>query len=156
MDAWRCADGTGYGGALVTILGIDPGVTGAIGMVEPCVETWDMPATPLDLALLLRTFDPATTRVYVEEVHPMPKNGSIASFKLGQSFGGLMATLATLGFPTHTVSPAKWKRAMGVDADKNRTRAKAQQMFPTADLRRVKDHGRAEALLIAEYGRRQP
>jgi hypothetical protein len=29
----------------------------------------------------------------------------------------------------------------------------AQRLFPHIDLSRVKDHGRAEALLIAAYGR---
>ena len=30
----------------------------------------------------------------------------------------------------------------------------AQRLFPTVSLARKKDHGRAEALLIAEYARR--
>ncbi len=59
---------------MTTILGIDPGETGAIGMVCPSVEVWDMPATPHDLATLMRTFDPSTTRVYVESVHSMPRH----------------------------------------------------------------------------------
>jgi hypothetical protein len=35
---------------------------------------------------------------------------------------------------------------------KEAARLRAQQLFPTADLRHKKDHGRAEALLLAHYG----
>jgi len=38
--------------------------------------------------------------------------------------------------------------------NKNASREVAQALFPSVSLKRVKDDGRAEALLIAEYGRR--
>ena len=52
------------------------------------------------------------------------------------------------------VRPAIWKRTLGLGKDKEASRLKAIQLFPTADLRRKKDHGRAEALLLA-YWRQQ-
>lgn len=138
-----------------TILGIDPGAGGAIGMVQPMVETWDMPATPKDLADLFATFDPNTTMVYVEASQSMPGQGVSSTFKYGVGYGVILGVLAAYGFPHRLVAPSTWKRAMGVTKDKTETRRLAQQLFPTASLGRVRDHGRAEALLIAEFGRRQ-
>ena len=138
-----------------TIVGIDPGATGAIAMIQPMVEVWDMPATPHDLATLMRTFDANTTRVYVEEVHSMPGQGVASTFKFGKGYGEILGVLATLGLGYRAISPAVWKRAMGlVGKDKGESRRRAQALFPAAVLDRVKDHGRAEALLLAEYGRR--
>lgn len=140
---------------MTTILGIDPGTTGAIGMVTPMVDTWDMPATPKDLADLFARFDPNTTRVYVEAVHSMPGQGVASSFTFGQGYGVILGVLAAYGFPHRLVAPATWKRAMGVTSNKDACRRLAQQLFPTAALARKRDDGRAEALLIAEWGRRQ-
>jgi hypothetical protein len=41
---------------------------------------------------------------------------------------------------------------MGLGKDKEQARLRAQQLFPAADLRRKKDHGRAEAILLGRYG----
>jgi hypothetical protein len=43
----------------------------------------------------------------------------------------------------------------GPEKGKESARLRAMQLFPTADLRHKKDHGRAEALLLAVYLRRQ-
>jgi crossover junction endodeoxyribonuclease RuvC len=42
-------------------------------------------------------------------------------------------------------------------ADKDASRLMAQQLFPTlvSELKRKKDHGRADAVLLAEWLRRQ-
>jgi hypothetical protein len=37
--------------------------------------------------------------------------------------------------------------------DKERAQLRAMELFPAADLRQKKDHGRAEALLLAYYHR---
>ena len=47
---------------------------------------------------------------------------------------------------------AIWKCALGLGKDKEQARLRAMQLFAGADLRRQKDHGRAEALLLAWYG----
>ena len=136
-----------------TIVGIDPGATGAIAMIQPMVEVWDMPATPHDLATLMRTFDANTTRVYVEKQWARPTDGKTFAFTLGQGYGEIIGVLATLGVAFNLVAPTTWKRVLGV-TEKADSRRKAQELYPTASLARVKDHGRAEALLIAEWGRR--
>lgn len=52
------------------------------------------------------------------------------------------------------VAPATWKKALGLDKDKDKSRAMAAKLFPglAEQLKRKKDDGRAEALLIAYYG----
>lgn len=142
---------------MTTILGIDPGMTGAIAQVSPTEEVWDMPETPHDLAALLATFDPATTVAYVERVASMPGQGVASTFKFGYSFGVLIGCLASRGIRYELVAPSKWKRAMGLSKDKGESRRLAQALYPAlvSQLRRARDDGRAEALLIAEWGRRE-
>ena len=140
---------------MVAIVGIDPGMTGAIATVEPTVEVWDMPTTAHDLAALLQTFSPSTTRVYIEKAQSMPGQGVSSMFKYGVHYGHLTGMLALLRIAYIEVSPQTWKRVMGLTAEKADSRAMAQKLFPEAALSRKRDHGRAEALLLAEFGRRQ-
>ena len=70
----------------------------------------------------------------------------------------MRGVLAGLGIPYELVTPQKWKRAMGVPSgDKSSSRPVALRLFPSlaAELRLKKDHGKADALLIAGYGRRR-
>ena len=54
--------------------------------------------------------------------------------------------------PVYSVRPGVWKRALALGKDKEASRLRAMQLYPGADLRRKKHHGRAEALLLASYG----
>jgi hypothetical protein len=51
------------------------------------------------------------------------------------------------------VSPAKWKKALGLSADKGASRRRAIELWPERAqwFARVKDDGRAEAALIAYW-----
>jgi crossover junction endodeoxyribonuclease RuvC len=64
-----------------------------------------------------------------------------------------MAILAVLGVPHDIVQPASWKRRAGIPpgAGKGCSIATACRLLPAAapQLTRVKDDGRAEALLLA-------
>ena len=138
------------------IMGIDPGLTGAIGIlhVDGSVAVEDMPRNPRDLYELLREW---RCRAFVEQAQAMPKQGVSSTFKTGYGYGLIIGVLAGLGIPYQTVTPAVWKRAMGLwGKDKEASRALARSLWPEAPLGRKMDHGRAEALLLAEYGRRQP
>jgi len=57
------------------------------------------------------------------------------------------------GIPVRWVSASKWKRALGLSADKGASRRRATELWPaqSAMFARVKDDGRAEAALIAYY-----
>ncbi len=64
--------------------------------------------------------------------------------------------LHSKGLSVEEVRPSVWKPRMGVPgSDKEKSRRKALALFPKADVLRKKDHGRADALLLAEDLRRQ-
>lgn len=145
------------------ILGIDPGASGAIAAVNAIgALEWvhDMPHHDgvVSPSLVADLFHGPITFIeaWVEDVHSMPKQGVASSFKFGRAHGTVLGVLGGLRIPTHLITPAKWKRQMGVPADKKLARRKACELWPdNASLfARVKDDGRAEAALIAEYGRR--
>jgi crossover junction endodeoxyribonuclease RuvC len=105
---------------------------------------------------LIRDLDP--THAYVERVHSMPKQGVVSAFTFGMGYGLLRGVLTGLGVATTLVTPNEWKRALRVSADKGEARVIAGRLFPTnaRDFARVRDDGRAEAVLLAFYGMRVP
>ena len=142
------------------IVGIDPGVTGALALFRngTLVDLEDMPifdgrADGSWIGHYLEQWDPQV--VYLEWTHPMPKNGSIASYSLGLNSGIVIGVVQAMGFALERVRPNAWKLAMGLRGKpKSASRGMATELFPSfADqFRRVKDDGRAEAALIARYG----
>lgn len=163
-------------------IGCDPGMEGAVALIpkdEPGREllfVLDLPRTTdgrsLDIAALReRIFsvidDPLSPIVVcMEEVHAVPRFGSVGSFKMGRGLGNLEAMFKLMGPHGYfTVKPQVWKKSFGLVLDKKHTGPQkkkidleyARQYFgpaATAWLARAKDHNRADALLIAEYARR--
>lgn len=147
------------------ICGIDPGFSGAWALLDhngAYLGCDDLPHdgkkilvqsvidSVLALAKPVDWFD-----IVVEDVHAMPGQGVSSTFKFGVAFGGAMAVAERLEGETVFVSPRLWKKHMGLDSDKDRSLEMARILWPTAPLRRKKDNGRAEALLLAEWHRRQ-
>lgn len=92
-----------------------------------------------------------------------PLSGSGVIFSMGDTFGCIRAIVAVQGWPTHFVTPGSWKKYYGLahikgedktttQIKKERSRAKAVQLYPKAPLERAKDHNRAEAILLAHFG----
>jgi crossover junction endodeoxyribonuclease RuvC len=106
---------------------------------------------PAALAEILKRHNP--TFVLVERVGPRPGEGASSAFAFGWVFGGMLATLCTLAIPHATINPATWKRRAGIPprALKCISIVTAKAALPEAapHLSRVKDDGRAEALLLA-------
>lgn len=144
--------------------GIDPGLAGAVGFVSASGAfhvVADMPVLPtstgrrvLDpagLANLLRQYQPAF--VLVERVGVRPGEGATGAFSFGHTFGGILGVLGTLELPHDLIQPAVWKRKAGIPAgaDKAASVLTAKRLLPAAapSLARIKDDGRAEALLLA-------
>jgi hypothetical protein len=48
-----------------------------------------------------------------------------------------------------------WKKALALDSDKQKSLDLARKLWPDAPLKRQKDNGRAEALLMAYWLRNQ-
>lgn len=149
-------------------VGIDPGLSGGIAAVSdlgvPLLHA-KMPATDADLLALLRAnwggwggSEVALQqmrgrwRCCVELVHSSPQMGVRSAFTFGRGFGAILMALAAVKLPYDLVSPAKWQTAMQCRSkgDKNVTKRRAQQLFPDVTI----THAIADALLIAEYGRR--
>ena len=143
------------------MLGIDPGVSGALAFFDPTVpdraEAFDLPvvADVIDgrnLAALIKRHAPGSA--IIEDVHSMPKQGVASTFKFGRAFGTAIGIVEGLGLPVTYVSPSKWKRAYGLNSEAEKSRQMALNLFPqTAALfARKRDHNRAEAALLARYG----
>ena len=155
-----------------TIIGVDPGVHGAIAWLDLAsglIEVIDMPSAVVRVgkgsktristqALASCIAGHKPSHAYVEAVHAMPGQGVSSTFAFGQALGQIEGVLAALGVPVTYVSPTVWKRSMQVTAGKGTSRARAMQLWPrqTAPFVRVKDDGRAEAALIGLYGLRHP
>lgn len=109
---------------------------------------WPNPPPPSDLGLVTAV---------VEVAGSMPGQGVASTWKFGRATGVVEGVIGGLGWPLHTVTPAKWKKALGLGKDKGASRAMAARLWPdhAALFARVKDDGRAEAALIAEWWRRQ-
>lgn len=155
-------------------IGIDPGLHGAVAVVvdipSTVVSVFDTPILTVAgdkvrnkynasaMALLLEPFVGKEALVILESVHSMPKQGVASSFCFGEGLGMWKGIIAAFKLPLEMPSPQRWKKELLADQgkDKDASRFKAIQLFPgMADqLKRVKDDGRAEALLMAEYGRR--
>lgn len=142
------------------ILGIDPGLSGALGFYFPAVQrvaledipTADGEVSSPALAARVKVFKPSM--VVLERVHAMPKQGVSSTFKFGMSFGEVRGVIGALGIPLYLVTPQTWKKHYRLGADKEESRNKAIQLFPNnADrLDKKRHHGRAEAALLAKYG----
>lgn len=146
------------------VLGIDPGATGALAILTAAGQlhdVHDMPVIDKDVSAalvhhwLLEHADDLGLAV-IEHVHAMPKQGVASSFRFGRGKGVLEGVVAGFHCPVELPSPSKWKRDMGLDRSKDRARQVAIDLWPDhAHLfARVKDDGRAEAALLAEWGRR--
>jgi len=144
-----------------TIIGIDVGKQGAIAWItdgKACVEK--MPDTLKDLWELIldisgiaaRYTKPDDVKAYIEQVSSSPQMGVVSAFSFGQGYGNLEMALTAAGIPFERVRPQVWQKALGCmsKGNKNVTKAKAQELFPHMKI----THNVADALLIAEYGRR--
>lgn len=144
------------------IVGIDCGYrTGGVALVgDGWAEVHDLPTYSeggVDVNALMDIITSAgdVDHIYVEKQQAMPRQGVSSTFKLGLGYGQIIATCAMARAPYTLVTPVSWKRSMNLPKDKDAARRLAQQWFPalTERLKRKKDEHRAEALLIAMYGK---
>ena len=147
-------------------VGIDPGKSGGIAILWPdetLVYATPMTGSEYDEQGMARLI-PATSavRVAIERQQAFPKQGGVSNFTTGTGYGLWRGMLATLALPYDIVQPQAWRKALGlpVGADKAESVALACRLFPmlAEELHGprggIRD-GLAEALLIAEWRRRQ-
>ena len=145
------------------IIGIDPGVNGAIAFLSDNdeVRLYDMPVLErnktkrvncYEVMSILNSHD--TSHCYIEQVNAFGM-GATSAYNFGWTCGALEACVSASQIPMTYITPQKWKKALGLPKDKDAARARVIQMFPRyADEFKLKKHAdRAEALLIALWGR---
>lgn len=148
----------------MTVVGIDPGLSGALAMIsnaETDAITMPLAGKEVDgnrLAWQLRAWKPDV--VFVEKVHSMPKQGVAAMFSFGQSYGTIIGVCTALGLNVQLVTPQAWKKVVleGTNKDKDAAIAFVRRAYPDVELyatsRSKKPHdGIADAVCIAHYGR---
>lgn len=156
-------------------IGVDPGSTGAISAVSGGrVAIFDVPLSPkpiggtvvdddalLALARLLATLSPV--HATLEHTWGVRGQGGASQYKFGDTAAALRLSLKAAGIAVRVVSAMKWTTALRCGSDKEQHRRLAMGLFPhDAELftpRRgvvtmEQCKGRADATLIAEYGRR--
>jgi crossover junction endodeoxyribonuclease RuvC len=151
------------------IIGIDPGLSGAVAVISPeSLKIFDMPTMTVErngkakrqvsaseLADIFSPYDSSKCHVYVEKVSAMAGQGVTSVFSFGRSFGMIEGILAAFKLPVTYVAPATWVKAVGRGQGKDASRARAMELFPNnqADFKLKKWDGRADAALIAYWGK---
>jgi crossover junction endodeoxyribonuclease RuvC len=171
----------GAGNDLIFI-GIDPGSEGAISFIHPTMSSRhtsvDMPTIKVEINKKTKKGNKSKRTVYdigliweyfkiikewrhrvvvcIEKMQPRNVDTALTGFSMGAAFHMWPLFLHSHEIVFEEIMPAVWKRKMGlIGKDKEASRLKAQQLFPSAPLSRKGDDGRAEAFLIAEAVKRR-
>ena len=151
------------------IIGIDPGLSGAIAVLEDVkvLRLFEMPVMAegkknkrqLNSAQLVNIIKENTNgdkeiAVIVEQVNAMPGQGVTSMFNFGQTFGAIKGVCAALGLPIFFVRPSKWKKHFElINSSKDASRTKVIEMYPSFSnqLKKKKDVNKSDAILIARF-----
>ena len=151
------------------IIGIDPGLSGAIAILEnnKVVGIYDMPVMAegkknkrqLNSSQLVNIIkeninEDEATIVVVEQVNAMPGQGGTSMVNFGQTFGAIKGVCAALKLPIFFVRPSKWKKHFElINSSKDASRTKVIEMYPTlsGQLAKKRDVNKSDAILIAKF-----
>ncbi len=153
------------------IIGIDPGITGAIcffenGEVKDIIEMPNMadgkknkrqingPQIYNEISARIIDFPKKDVLVVIEQVSAMPGQGVTSMFNFGQSFGVIKGICSAMQLSMHFVRPVKWKKYFSlIKSEKDASRTKVIEIFPyiSSKLSKKKDSNKADAILIASF-----
>ncbi len=153
------------------IIGIDPGISGAIcffenGEVKEIIEMPTMAdgkknkkqinGTQIynEILTRIKKFSKKDIFVVIEQVSAMPGQGVTSMFNFGQSFGVIKGICSAMQLSTHFIRPVKWKKYFGlIKSEKDASRTKVIEIFPyiSSNLSKKKDANKADAILIASF-----
>ena len=153
------------------IIGIDPGISGAIcffedGQVKEVIEMPVMaegkknkrqvngPQIYNEISKRINKFSKKDVIVVIEKVSAMPGQGVTSMFNFGQSFGVIKGICSAMQLSMFFIRPAKWKKYFGlIKTEKDASRTKVIEIFPyiSAQLSKKKDSNKADAVLIASF-----
>ena len=151
------------------VLGIDPGLGGALAFLdkEGRLLVRDVPTFEVKrgrrkkrelnqhgLQEILSKFGSGVVVAYVEVASARPGQGTTSMFAFGFVYGSLRQAVVSNCIALEHVTPQVWRKVLRVRKGKDASRMRASELMPKyAELwSRAKDHGRAEAALIAYYG----
>ncbi len=153
------------------ICGIDPGLHGGVALLGHTVYLYPMPISrhpkgrgwAFDLKGMDDTLKHLPSHVFIEKAQTFPGQGAVSAATTARGMALWEGMLFAVGVPYTIVPPKEWQKVMLAGMPKGDTKAasilRAQQLFPSANLRpgkcRKDQDGMSDALLIAEYGRRQ-
>ena len=153
------------------IIGIDPGINGAICLFKDgkIVDVFEMPKMAVgkknksqvnasqifnEIQKAIEGEDKTKVIAVIEQVSAMPGQGVTSMFNFGQSFGVLKGVCAAMQLPIFFVRPAKWKKHFElINSSKDASRTKVIEMYPSISSRltKKKDVNKADAILIASF-----
>ena len=148
------------------ILGIDPGSSGGLAIVESKVNSlpkiiWasKMPVVSIynkkiidvmKVSLALKEYSIDVT--IIEKVHAMPRQGVSSSFQFGRIFGGIEAISYIYTKRVDYIAPAVWKKSLGLGSSKQESLDLARLKFGKLNFWDLKSNdGIAEAALLALF-----
>ena len=156
---------------MMLIIGIDPGITGAICFFEDrkIIDLVEMPNMAVgkknkrqvngaqvynEILKRIKNYNKKDIKVVIEQVSAMPGQGVTSMFNFGQSFGVLKGICSAMQLPMYFVRPAKWKKYYNlINSKKDASRTKVIEIFPyiSPQLSKKKDSNKADAILIASF-----
>lgn len=165
----------------MVFIGIDPGLTGGIAVLDSESRPLYVGAFTPDLGEFnpyrfadtltnIRLASPVSILpstcmvVGLEKVHAMPGQGVSSMFTFGTVYGKIQGVLAAKHIPYQLVTPQAWTKVMLAGEDKaekkNRAKLVVKKLWPDLPLHatarsRTMHSGMADAILIAEFMRRR-
>ena len=151
------------------IIGIDPGVSGAICILTEgkITEIYEMPTmidgkknkkqvngAEITNIINKELVNEKDINVVIEHVSAMPGQGVTSMFNFGQSFGVLKGICAALKLPVHFIRPVKWKKHFNlINTEKDASRTKVIDVFHyiSSKISKKKDANKVDAILIARF-----
>ena len=138
------------------ILGVDPGVGGALVILENNIPTLiNNYSTEQDfIDVLEEASKEKIDAAFIEKVNAFPGQGVASTWKFAQNYGFERGVIRTLKIPLHEVLPQKWQKSLGLPQVKIKTQRKAAlkdaagRFFPQTKWT-LKN---CAAVLIALYG----
>ena len=148
------------------IIGIDPGITGALcffedGEIKDVIEMPNMadgkknkrqingPQIYNEISNRTEGLSKKNVAVVIEQVSAMPGQGVTSMFNFGQSFGVLKGICSAMQLPMYLVRPAKWKKYFNlIKTEKDASRTKVIEIFPYISSKLSKKKIRIKLMLF--------
>jgi crossover junction endodeoxyribonuclease RuvC len=91
---------------------------------------------------------------FLEKAQVMPKQGVVSMGNYMMGFGILRGLCLGLGIPYTLVTPQSWKKTMmaGMGKEKKASVVRVGQLYPDISFPLVKDHNKADSILICRHG----